>query len=246
MGRKVSIGNLVLDNSLMIRKRLDQDAISRYRELYKNGYSKALIVQKGTLKLLDGYHRLQAARLAGLKEVWVEERDVQDNELLCEVIRFNQRHGVPLSTEERNELIYRLYYECGKTQEQIAQLTGLSQQGVSKILSKVTTTTGGKVDKINGDKRIRLQDEDMPVVARLLLAGASHQEVAQQFGVARSTLTTRWNEFRDKVLHCYQEGHLKQEVAEKFRLTREEVDLILQQFGDPVNFQPVLVKSMSF
>ena len=86
---------------------------------------------------------------------------------------------------------------------------------------------------------MRLPESALPAVARLLLQGASHQEVADRFGVARSTVTERWNEFREAVRAAYEAGALKREVAERFRLAIEDVDAILQQFDpEPLNFSP--------
>lgn len=236
MGRRVALEAIVVDDRLKIRDSLNENAVARYCELYESGQTKALVVQKGTMRLLDGHHRLEAARRAGLVEVWVEEREVSETDLLAEVFRCNRAHGVPLSTAERDNVVRRLYYQVGWTQAQIAELVGLSQQAISRILA-VRNTTGCNVD--TGDKRFRLRDEDMPAIVRLLLAGASHEEVAERFGVARSTVTTRWNEFRDAAKSAYESGLLKREVAARFSLTVGEVDAILRQYDpEPVNFTP--------
>lgn len=233
MGRRVPLGAIVTDDRLIIRDRLDEDAVSRYADMYQAGLSRALIVHKGTMRLLDGHHRLEAAKRAGLTEVWVEEREGDEADLLAEVYRANRNHGVPLSTTQRDHLIRRLYFECGWTQARIAQLVGLTQQGVSHILSVRGTSS------CNADRRQRLRDEDMPAVARLLLGGATHEEVAEKFGVGRSTVTARWNDFRDQVKFAYESGSLKKEVAARFSLTVGEVDAILCQYDpEPVNFQP--------
>lgn len=233
MGKKVPITSLVVDPSLILRNGLDQDAVARYRELFLSGKTKALIVQAGTMRVIDGHHRLEAAKAVGVSEVWVEEKDVDDKDLLAEAYRANRNHGVPLTRDERDRLIWRLYFECGWTQSQIAELVGLSQQGVSHILSVKATST------CEADKRLKLRDEHMPAVARLILGGASHEEVADRFGVARTTVTTRWNEYRDEVKAAYESGLLKREVAERFSLTVDEVDGILRQYDpEPLNFTP--------
>lgn len=233
MGRKVLLASIAIDDRLIIRDRLDEDAVARYVQMYQAGQSKALVVHKGTLRLLDGHHRLEAAKRAGVTELWVEEREGDEADLLAEVYRANRNHGVPLSTAERDRLIRRLYFECGWTQARIAQLVGLTQQGVSHILSVRGTSS------CNADRRQRLRDEDMPAVARLLLGGATHEEVAERFGVARSTVTARWNDFRDEIKAAYESGLLKKEVAARFSLTADEVDAILRQYDpEPLNFQP--------
>lgn len=232
--RKVKLDALVLpDPELWGRSGLNRDAVDRYKELFRAGRSRPVAVQAGTNRLIDGVHRVTAAKELGLAEIPAVEHEVADHDLMALAYRLNRSHGVPYSREERDRIIARLYFEDGWTQSRIAELTGLSQQAISKILSAVGATAGG-----SGDKRFRLKDEDMPAVARLLLAGATHEEVAQRFGVGRSTVTERWNEFREAILQSYREGALKQEVAGRFGLEIEEIDSILAQFGDPVNFTP--------
>ncbi|MDP2857692.1 MAG: DNA methyltransferase, partial [Bacillota bacterium] len=235
MGVKAKLADLVLDDRLKLRGGLNLDAVERYRQLYLAGKTKAIVIQRGTMLILDGHHRLEAAKQAGLSEVWVEERDLPDHALLPEVLKLNRDHGVPLSREERDRAIRRLYRESGLAQSQIAELVGLSQQWVSNILADDDTVT------CNDDRRMKLQDEDIPAVARLLLAGATHEEVAQRFGVARTTITTRWADFRDKVKTAYKVGALKREVAVQLNLTAEEVDAILRGYDpEPLNFTPVI------
>ena len=237
MGVKVKLSNLVIDEQLQLRDGLNEDAVKRYIELFHAGKTKALLVQQGTRKLLDGRHRLEAARRAGLSDLWVEEKDVADKDLLAAAYHANKAHGVPLSTSERNRLITRLYLESGWTQAQIAELVGLTQQGVAYILAGAKVTGTGGLDE--ADKRRKLQDKDLPAIARLLLAGTSQEEVAPQFGVSRSSITMRWGEFRDRVKAAYEDGALKKDVASGVGLTGDEVDRILCEYEpEPLNFDP--------
>jgi ParB-like chromosome segregation protein Spo0J len=134
MSRLVSVDKIVVDKKIWIRKNYNKDAIERYKEWYESGKSKPLVVQAGTLKLIDGFHRLQALKELGIKKVEVIEKSIPDNLLRAEALKLNLEHGIPLTKEERNEIIKKLYVEDNLTQTEIAKIVGLLQQQISNIL----------------------------------------------------------------------------------------------------------------
>ena len=135
MGTRVAISRLKVREDLFIRFRLDEDAVQRYMELYRSGWEKAIKVQAGTNVVIDGFHRLEACKRLGLKKILVEPVEVDDKDLRALAYKYNRSHGVPLTREERNNLIVKLYFEDGKTQQQIAELMGLSIGLVNEVIS---------------------------------------------------------------------------------------------------------------
>ena len=236
MAVKVKISDLKIEDKLFIRSGLNEDAIQRYMDLYNStGKFKAIKVQAGTLIVIDGWHRIEAAKRLELETIQADKIEVKDSDLRALAYEYNKSHGVPLSREERNQLIGRLYLEDGKTQKQIAELVGLTQQGIDKI---VGNTTSCNADKDSGDKRRKITEKDYPPIARLILGGETHEEVSKTFDAGRSTITEIWSKFRDKVHKLYTEERLlKREVAEKVDLNVDEVDKILHVYGDPLNFE---------
>lgn len=235
MGTRVQVGKLRVREDLIIRSDLNEDAIQRYVELYRSGKEKAIRVQSRTNVVIDGFHRLEACRCLGLKEILVQYVDVEDIELRSLAYKFNRSHGVPLSREERDCLIVKLYFNDGKTQQQIADLIGLSAQAVSKIINN---STSGNTN--NADKRRELKFEDYPTIAKLILGGEKQRDIADKFGVTQGRISQIWAEFRDEIYKCYTEKKLlKRQVAEEVGLSTDKVDEILQQYGDPLNFEPL-------
>jgi hypothetical protein len=222
---RVKISDLKVDKNLFIRSGLSEDAVQRYMELYQSGREKALKIQKGTNIVVDGWHRLEAARRLDLKDVLVEVVDVEDRELRALAYKCNRAHGVPLSREERNKLIVDLYYKDNKTPVQIEKLVGLSERWIREIIRAGSTSETNKtVDKL--------------AVARLILGGEKQEDVAEKFGVSQGRISQIWAVMRDSVYKLYTEERLlKREVAERVGLTLDEVDKILQEYGDPLNFE---------
>ena len=111
------------------------------------GWCKAILIQKGTLKLIDGAHRLEATQRLGKDKISVTEIDIRDSDLRAEAYNANKKHGVPYTKEERNNIIVRLNTEDGKTQEEIAGLFGIHRTRVQQIISMLET------NNTNTDKR---------------------------------------------------------------------------------------------
>jgi len=231
---RVDISSLKIREDLFIRSGLNEDAVQRYMELYQSGKEKAIKVQAGTNIVIDGFHRLKACERLGLKKILAEYVEADEKDLRALAYKYNRIHGVPLTREERNKLIADLYFKDGWTQQQIADLVGLSQNRVSEILASSETDNSNN----SADKRRELKPEDYPAIARLILGGEKQADVAEKFGVSQGRISQVWAEFRDKVYKLYTEERLlKREVAEKVGLTLDEVDRILQQYGDPLNFE---------
>jgi ParB-like chromosome segregation protein Spo0J len=226
---KIPVGKLVVDQSFMIRQGLSQDAILRYRDLFREkGSCPALKVQRRTMRVIDGWHRLAAAKEEGLKEVPCEVLDVPDSELRALAYKLNRGHGVPISLEERNKTIVELYTKDGKTQEEIARIVGLSRPRVTQILDSLMTN----------ETNIELSREKQVAIVKLILKGKKQEEIAKAFDVTQGYVSQVKSKWFDAVLKAYEGGDMKLQVAERFGFEASEVDSILQTFGDPLNFKP--------
>jgi ParB-like chromosome segregation protein Spo0J len=60
-----------------------------------------ILVQRSTMKVIDGAHRLAAARVLGCTTLGVVFFDGNDDEALVEAIRRNRNHGLPLTLQDR-------------------------------------------------------------------------------------------------------------------------------------------------
>src|SRR5688572_1495009 len=60
-----------------------------------------LVVRRGTMQVIDGVHRLAAARQLQLSHVTVSYFDGDDDAAMLEALRLNLGHGLPLTLRER-------------------------------------------------------------------------------------------------------------------------------------------------
>jgi ParB-like chromosome segregation protein Spo0J len=129
-----------LDANLWPRSREDKDMVDYYAAIFEE--LPPIVIQKGTGKLIDGWHRFYAASKLGVGEVQVEEVDVPDNLVFAEAVKRNLKHGLPLKQEEREEAVTRLKQD-GLSIEKIASVLGISDRTVQRILKARRLDTGG-------------------------------------------------------------------------------------------------------
>lgn len=129
-----------LDADLWPRTREDKETVDHYAEIFEE--LPPIAIQKGTGKLIDGWHRYYAASRLGLGELQVEEVEVPDNLVFAEAVKRNLKHGLPLKQEEREEAVARLKRD-GLSVEEIASTLGISDRTVQRILKARRTNTGG-------------------------------------------------------------------------------------------------------
>jgi len=127
----MNIEQIIIRTAVNPRKKLSDKLIAHYSEVFDN--LPPVIVQKGTGVLIDGFHRVAAAKHIGRCDVPADEVDIYDDELFAEACKRNNAHGLALSNDERNEAIVKLYKD-GYKQEALGQMWGINKAQVSYIV----------------------------------------------------------------------------------------------------------------
>ena len=93
-----------------------------------------ILVQRGTMRVIDGMHRLRAARLLGRPTIDAVFFDGEDADALVAAVRANTGHGLPLTLADRvaaGERIVALL--PWRSDRWIAEVTGLAPATVGMI-----------------------------------------------------------------------------------------------------------------
>jgi hypothetical protein len=118
-----------VDESILPREQLDEDAITRYVEVFDQ--LPPIKVQRDTFILIGGKHRLFTAPKAMRDHVRIVEVDIPDDELWIAAFDDNRDHGVPMTMPERIKAGKRALHQHGEWSDQrIAQWAGISRQAV--------------------------------------------------------------------------------------------------------------------
>ncbi len=148
----VSIHELVFDVNLNPRQRgVDQEVVEYYATIFKEVIWPPVMADRATRKLLDGWHRVEAAKRAGVYTIAVQWVDAKEEDLFPLAVKFNLAHGVHLSKEERLKAIIRMMRE-GWTHERVAEFLGCSMGLVA---------SAEKADDLRG----KLKVHDLPGAA---------------------------------------------------------------------------------
>jgi ParB-like chromosome segregation protein Spo0J len=150
-----------------------------------------IIVARATMSVIDGAHRLQAARVCGQKEV--DARIVDADQANCFVIavRANVTHGLPLSLADRKAAAISIirYYPLW-SDRMIASVSGLAARTVSGL--RLPGAGNSQLDgRIGRDGRARpMNSGERRRIASAFIAEhpeSSLREIAQQAGVSPET-----------------------------------------------------------
>ncbi|MFF5505921.1 ParB/RepB/Spo0J family partition protein [Streptomyces roseolus] len=156
------------------------------------GPYRPLLVHRATMRVIDGTHRLRAARLRGQNTVDVVFFDGSAEDAFVLSVEANIRHGRPLTRRERTTAALRILRTHPDWSDRfLADRTGLSARTVAALRARATGPTA--VDgRIGRDGRIRPLDpvRGREAAARLLAdhPQASLREIARAAGIAPSTV----------------------------------------------------------
>jgi len=149
-----------------------------------------VIVHRGSMRVIDGVHRLRAARLRGQRQISVRYFDGDEHDAFVLAVSANVAHGLPLSLMDRKNAAARIVASHSHWSDRmIASVAGLSAATVARIRgergeSAPSSRIGhdGKVRPVNPLERRRH--------ARALLLAEptlSLREVARRVGISPET-----------------------------------------------------------
>lgn len=152
-----------------------------------------ILVHRQTMHVIDGAHRLAAAKLRGDALIDVRFFDGTDHEAFVEGVRSNVRHGKPLSLGEREAAAKRILCASPDLSDRfIADACGLSGKTVGAIRRRASADIPHSNARLGRDGRVRPVDLTVQKqrVADALVADpkASLRSVAATVGVSPATV----------------------------------------------------------
>ncbi len=153
-----------------------------------------ILVHRATMTVIDGTHRLEAARMLGCKTVPVVFFDGDEPEAYVEAVRCNIAHGRPLSiTDRKNAAIHLLTSYPGWSDRRLAEICGLSNKTVANLREHSSVAASSSTTRTGRDDRRRPTD---PAAVRMQVARvlgqhpqASLQRVADVTGSSLATVS---------------------------------------------------------
>ena len=124
--QRVQLRDISTRDIYQVRQRLNEEAIERYREIMEEAgrydFPPVVLLEEEGLEkyeIISGYHRIEAARRAGLEEVtaYVEQPAPKFSQtektigLILKALKSNSRHGVPLTHDDAKKAVQMIIRE---------------------------------------------------------------------------------------------------------------------------------------
>lgn len=155
-----------------------------------------ILVERSTMRVIDGMHRLMAADAKGRTTIEVQFFDGAAEEAFLLAVRSNMTHGLPLSREDRRAAAERILAQWSHLSDRaVARIAGIGAKTVAALrtTSAPTGTTPRPAARQGRDGKVRPLDgaEGRRKAAELLTQRpqASLREVARQAGISPATVS---------------------------------------------------------
>jgi hypothetical protein len=169
----------------------DRNHIQSLAEM--DGQLPPLVVQRSSMRVIDGMHRLRAAQLCGKKEIEVRFFDGDEASAFVLAVKANITHGLPLCLADRKAAAAKIVgFYPRWSDRMIASLTGLSATTVAAVRKCPSDESGqldvrvgrdGKQRPVNAAQRRNLAKELIEKSP-----GASLREIARQARLSPETV----------------------------------------------------------
>lgn len=152
-----------------------------------------IVVHCPTMRVIDGVHRLEAAKLRGDDEIAARLFDGDEAAAFVLAVRSNIEHGLPLTAADRSAAAVRiLEFYPHWSDRAIGRLAGLAAGTVGRIRRRMTVPMGQSNARLGRDGRLRPLStaEGRRQAAGLIREQpeASLREVARAAGISLATV----------------------------------------------------------
>jgi len=151
-----------------------------------------ILVHRASMRVIDGMHRLGAARLRGQDAIDVVFFDGSDGDAFVMAVKANVAHGLPLSYADREAAVARIVVSHPSWSDRaIAATTGLAPRTVAAVRGRIVGLPQGG-SRLGRDGKVRPLDstDGRLAASRLIEASpnASLREVARAAGISPTTV----------------------------------------------------------
>lgn len=161
------LDRLVLDPAMQCRLEVNDDVVDEYAEAMLEGRTFPPIrfcIVDGKRLVVDGWHRVHAARAAGLERIAAEHvATCTRREAMLEAVKANREHGLRRSSDDKRRAVRVLLTDpewSAMSNRELAELAGVSHAFVGKVRRHFGVQRG----ELLTDERIEEVDGDLPPV----------------------------------------------------------------------------------
>lgn len=152
-----------------------------------------IVVHRQTMRVIDGVHRLSAARMRSRREIRARFYDGDEEAAWVIGLKLNMAHGLPLTLADRKAVASQILTgHPDWSDRSIAAASGLAPSTVASVRGSIAGKIGRPRARVGRDGRVRpLSSAEARRHAGALLSGnpgASLREIARKAGIAPATV----------------------------------------------------------
>lgn len=133
------LDDLVLDPTLNLRDRLDDETVERYRDSWDRMPPVTVFKVDGRWLLADGFHRHAAAVIENRRTIQAEIRVGTFDEAMDFVAGANLKHGLPLTRAERRRAVEVKLRLCpNQSDRSLAETLSVSRDLIARVRRQLT------------------------------------------------------------------------------------------------------------
>jgi ParB-like chromosome segregation protein Spo0J len=131
---KISFSDIVLDKAIYPRSSVAEYNVMRLLAAFQTGSKfPPLVVETKTHRLVDGWHRYETYKRAGVTKIEVIQKAyAKEADLFADAVRLNISHGEPLDTYSVRNAVLRLE-QYGFKKDVISEVVRLPVDRIEKI-----------------------------------------------------------------------------------------------------------------
>ncbi|GIJ44237.1 hypothetical protein Val02_11230 [Virgisporangium aliadipatigenens] len=153
----------------------------------------AIVVHAGTMRVIDGMHRVEAARRRGERTIDARMYEGDEETAFLLAVHANITHGLPLSMADRSNAAARILGSHPQLSDRaVAEMAGLAASTVLTIRQRLYADGSGSRVRRGRDGRHRpVNGADGRRLAAALIAErpqASLREIAREVGISPATV----------------------------------------------------------
>ncbi len=196
----VNIADIAVRDDWQVRNEINRTTVNNYKNIYKNGGTLPpiqLALVAGALRLVDGWHRLEALRLLGQKVADATITEMTSTDARWAAVSANLSHGLPLKPKEvRNVfnayITARRHYKANgrikSYREMEADLNGVvSHRSLNRWMEKDHPKIAKEMsNRHGGDDKDHYHDGGPPKPDQITPLQAAEERLAQALAEARA------------------------------------------------------------
>jgi ParB-like chromosome segregation protein Spo0J len=229
---------------------LDQDHVRRLAEMFDA--LPPIIVREAGMSVVDGLHRVAAARLLNVGDIQARFFHGTADEAFRLAVEQNVAHGLPLSTADRQMAAERLIRaNLERSDRALGRTTGLAANTVAAIRRRVAGVESA-TPRLGQDGRVRpLSTADGRLLASRVMSehpDASLRDVARAAGISVGTVRDvrdRLRAGRDPVPAKQRQHRPRIEAEARLRVDRQPPKVDISSLLDGLRCDPSLRYSVA-